>query len=272
MSRRAPLYVYVPILIWVVISLFPPFWMLLSSFKDVAEIYQMPPVWWVMPNFDAYRSALAGTDLEAYLFNSLEVAILTTALSIGLGAPAAWGLSKFRYVGGHTWFFLVIGTRMLPPVALLTPFFAVFVSLDMIDQIWALVIPYMFFNMPLAIWIMKNYFDGMPREISDAAMVDGCTNRQMFFLVALPMNIPGLALAAILVFLFSWNEFMFALVLTREAATTVPVGLTSFFADGNVIWNELSAAVMMSLVPAVVFVALFQRYIIKGIAEGALKG
>jgi len=272
MNRRAPWYVYVPILAWVVISLFPPFWMMISSFKDNAEIYEMPPTWLVMPDLEAYSRAFAETDLSHYLFNSLQVASLTTLMCIVIGAPAAWGLSKFRYTGGQGWFFLVIGTRMLPPVALLTPFFAFFIHLDMIDQVWTLVIPYMFFNMPLAIWIIKNYFDGIPREISDAARVDGCTNVQMFFSIALPMNVPGLALAAILVFLFSWNEFEFALVLTRDAATTIPVGIQSFFADGFVVWNELSAAVIASLLPAIIFVAFFQRFIIKGITEGALKG
>lgn len=272
MTRPARWYVYLPLLIWIVISLFPAYWMIESSFKNDTEIYQMPPIWWVTPDLTSYRNAFANTDLVNFIKNSLTVALTTTGLSVLLGVPAAWALSKFRYPGGNLWFYVVIATRLVPPIALLTPFFEGFIKVNLIDNVWALVIPYLFFNMPLAIWIVKNHFDGVPREITDAARVDGATYGQMFFRVALPMNVPGVVLAAILVFLFSWNEFMFALVLTQDIATTLPVGITSFFADGFVIWNQLSAAVVISLIPAIVFVILFQRYIIRGVAEGAVKG
>lgn len=272
MTKRAPWYVYIPLLIWIVISLFPAYWMTVSSFKNDTQIYQMPPIWWVTPNLDAYIKAFENTELVNYVMNSLKVALITTALSVILGAPAAWGLSKFRYPGGRFWFYLVIGTRLIPPIALLTPFFEFFLDMNLINNISALVVPYLFFNMPLAIWIMKNHFDGLPKEITDAARVDGASYPQMFFRVALPINVPGIVLAAILVFLFSWNEFMFALVLTQSEGMTLPVGITSFFADGFVIWNQLSAAVVVSLIPAIVFVILFQRYIIRGVAEGAVKG
>lgn len=272
MNRRAKWYVYVPLVAWVVISLFPALWMLESSFKDNVQIYQMPPIWWVTPNLDAFKAAFRNTELAKFLLNSIEVAGLTTILTILLGVPAAWGLSKFRYPGRKIWFYLVVGTRMLPPVGLMTPFFGLFLTLNLIDHVWALIIPYMFFDMPLAIWICKNYFDGLPREITDSAIVDGANKTQMFFRMGLPLAYPGIVLSAILVFLFSWNEFMFALVLTRQNAVTLPVGIQSFYADGFVIWNQLSAAVVTALVPAVIFVAFFQRFIIKGMTEGALKG
>lgn len=272
MSKRAAWYVYIPLLAWIIISLFPAYWMLVSSFKDNIQIYQMPPLWWVKPNLHSYILAFENTSISKFILNSLQAALLTTVLAVGLGAPAAWGLSKYRYPGGRMWFYLVIGTRMVPPIALLTPFFEIFVHFNLIDHIWALVIPYLFFNMPLAIWIIKNHFDGLPKEITDAGRIDGASHWQLFTRVALPINVPGIVLGAILVFLFSWNEFMFALVLTQTKAETLPVGITSFFADGFVIWNQLSAAVVVSLVPAILFVILFQRYIIRGVVEGAVKG
>jgi multiple sugar transport system permease protein len=264
--------VYVLLGIWIVIALFPPFWMLMTSFKTKDHVYDMPPQWFTLPKFEIYRDAFTFTPLARYIRNSMIVALSVTAVCVFVGAPAAWGLSQFKLPGNRIWFFLVIGSRMIPPIALLTPFFSLFVRLHIIDNILALVIPYVFFNLPLAIWIMKNYFDGMPRELFEAGRVDACNQLQLFLRIGLPVNVPGIVLAAILAFLFSWNEFMFALVLTQEHAVTLPVGITNFFADGFVLWNTLSAATVVSLIPAILFVAVFQRYIIRGVTEGALKG
>lgn len=264
--------IYVLLVIWLLIALFPPFWMLMTSFKTKDHVYDMPPQWFTLPKIQIYKDAFTFTPLTLYIKNSLTIALTVTAICVFLGAPAAWGLSQFRLPGGRLWFLLVIGSRMIPPVALLTPFFSLFVKFGIIDKDLSLVIPYTFFNLPLAIWIMKNYFDGMPRELFEAGRVDGCNQLQLFLRIGVPVNIPGVVLAAILAFLFSWNEFMFALVLTQQKAVTLPVGITNFFADGFVLWNTLSAATVVSLIPAIIFVGIFQRYIIKGVTEGALKG
>ena len=166
----------------------------------------------------------------------------------------------------------VIFSRMVPPVSFIIPFVIIFGNLGLKDTQLSLIITNTFFCLPFAIWVMKPFFDGVPSELEDAARIDGCDKIQLFFRVLLPIVKPGITAAAILSFLFSWKEFLFALVLTATKAKTLPIGLTDFFIDEYIEWNRLAAASTISIIPAIIFVVLFQRYLIRGMLAGSVKG
>ena len=169
-------------------------------------------------------------------------------------------------------FGLILASRLVPPISFIVPFTIIFSYLKMIDTLAVLIIAYIFFNLPFVIWILSGFFESIPQELDDAARIDGCNNISAFWRVILPLTLPGIIASAILAFLLSWNEFMFALVLTRLEAKTLPIGMYDFFADGFVRWNWLSAATMYSMVPAIIFVIFFQKHLIKGMLAGAVKG
>jgi multiple sugar transport system permease protein len=268
--KRAGIYLF--LLTFIFFSLFPALWMLDNSFKTDEEIFKMPPVWFPAISWDNYRAIFEGRPFFKYTVNSLIVSLSVTAICVGLGTPAAYGFSRFQFKGNQLMFGMILASRLVPPISFIVPFTIIFSYLKLIDTLIALIIAYIFFNLPFVIWILSGFFDSIPQELDDSARIDGCNNISVFWRVILPLTLPGIIASAILAFLLSWNEFMFALVLTRLEAKTLPIGMYDFFADGFVRWNWLSAATMYSMVPAIIFVVFFQKHLIRGILAGAVKG
>ncbi|MCP4403044.1 MAG: carbohydrate ABC transporter permease, partial [bacterium] len=246
--------IYCFLLTFIFFSLFPALWMLNNSFKTDEEIFTMPPVWFPSIDWENYRAIFTGRPFLKYTLNSLMVSLSVTAICVGLGTPAAYGFSRFQFKGNKLMFGLILASRLVPPISFIVPFTIIFSYLKLIDTLVALIIAYIFFNLPFVIWILSGFFESIPQELDEAARIDGCNNISTFWRVILPLTLPGIIASAILAFLLSWNEFMFALVLTRLEAKTLPIGMYDFFADGFVRWNWLSAATMYSMVPAIIFV------------------
>ncbi|MCD6574994.1 carbohydrate ABC transporter permease [Candidatus Aerophobetes bacterium] len=264
--------IYAFLILFIIISLFPLFWMLDTSFKSDEEVFKMPPVWFPSPvRLENYRIFLLQRPFVKYTLNSLIVALSVSALCIGLGAPAAYGFSRFRFRGNRLMFGAILSSRLVPPISFIVPFTMIFSWFKMIDTLQALIIAYIFFNLPFVIWILSGFFKSIPQELDDAARIDGCNNITAFWKVILPIARPGVIAGTILTFLMCWNEFLFALVLTRLNAKTLPIGLYDFFADGFIRANWLAAATIYTLIPAIVFVLFFQKHLIKGILAGAVK-
>jgi len=264
--------IYAFLILFIVFSLFPLFWMLDTSFKSDEEVFKMPPVWFPTIKLENYRIFLLQRPFPKYTLNSLIVSLSVAALCIGLGTPAAYGFSRFKFRGNKLMFGTILASRLVPTISFIVPFTIIFSWLRMTDTLPALVIVYIFFNLPFVIWILSGFFESIPQELDDAARIDGCSNIAAFGKVILPMARPGVIAGTILAFLMCWNEFMFALVLTRLNAKTLPIGLYDFFADGFVRWNWLAAATIYTLIPAMIFVLFFQKHLIKGILAGAVKG
>jgi ABC-type glycerol-3-phosphate transport system permease component len=264
--------VYAFLIGYIVFSLFPAVWMLGNSFKSDQEIFQVPPIYFPSVKWDSYQAIFDERPFIKYTLNSLTVSLTVTAICIGLGAPAAYGFTRYVFRGNKFMFSAILASRLVPPISFIVPFTIVFSYLKMVDTLAALVIAYIFFNLPFVIWIMTGFFEAIPQDLDDAARMDGCSNISTFFRVILPLAQPGIIASAILAFLMSWNEFMFALVLTRLDSKTLPIGMYDFFADGFVRWNWLSAATIYSLIPAIIFVVFFQRHLIRGMLAGAVKG
>jgi multiple sugar transport system permease protein len=264
--------VYAFLIGYIVFSLFPAVWMLGNSFKSDQEIFQVPPIYFPSVKWDSYQAIFDERPFIKYTLNSLTVSLVVTAICIGLGAPAAYGFTRYVFRANKFMFGAILASRLVPPISFIVPFTIVFSYLKMVDTLAALVIAYIFFNLPFVIWIMTGFFEAIPQDLDDAARMDGCSNINTFFRVILPLAQPGIIASAILAFLMSWNEFMFALVLTRIDSKTLPIGMYDFFADGFVRWNWLSAATIYSLIPAIIFVVFFQKHLIRGMLAGAVKG
>lgn len=264
--------IYLFLILYVVFSLFPIFWMLDTSFKSDEEVFKTPPIWFPSIKLDNYRIFFFQRPFFKYTLNSAVASISVFAFCLALGVPAAYGFSRFKFRGSKVAFSTILGSRLVPPISFIVPFTILFSYFKMMDTLQALIIAYIFFNLPFVIWILLGFFNSVPQELDDAARIDGCSNIGTFWRVILPVARPGIIAAGILSFLMCWNEFMFALVLTRLNAKTLSVGLYDFFADGFVRWNWLAAAAIYTLIPAIVFVLLFQKPLVKGILAGAVKG
>lgn len=260
------------ILVTLGIVLFPIYWMVQMSLKWRLEQFALPPKYLFAPSLANYRELLHG-DFMAAFWNSTVVAVWTTAISLLAGVPAAFGLSRLhaRALSARLQF-LVLAVRMAPAIVFALPFFLIFRYLNLIDTKLGLVIVYLTFNLPLVIWMLGPYFDAVPREIEEASVVDGARPWQTFLLV-LPLVMPGLVAAGINAFLFAWNEFFFALVLTRSRATTGPIAIVNFLNyESGFEWGKITAGGTLIMLPMILFAITVRKYLVRGIAAGAVKG
>jgi multiple sugar transport system permease protein len=251
--------------------LLPVVWILLTSFKAQGEVFHYPPVFWPEHiNFHHYSRVLSGPGGHA-LRDSLVVASANTLLALAVGVPTAYSISRFR-VGGQHLAFWILSIRFFPPVASAVPLFLLFRNYHMLDSYWALIIAYLTFNVPFVVWFVKGFFDDLPRDLEEAALVDGATRWRAFLGVALRLAVPGIVTAALLAFVFSWNEFLLALFLTRSQVRTLPVALANLAGGHEIQWGDIGALTVIAIVPVVLLALALQRYVVRGLTFGAVKG
>jgi len=254
------------------IILFPALVLFVTSLKTDVDALSFPPKWIFDPTIKNYVAILKTSPLVGYALNSLIVASLNTVLCLIVGSMAAYSLARFRFKGADNIAFWILSIRMMPPVAAIIPIYILMKNIGLIDTPWCLVITYLTFNLPFVVWMMKGFFEEIPREIEESALIDGCSNFSIFLRIALPLVAPGLAATAIMVFIFSWNEFLFALILTGTKAVTLPVGIIGYMKETGINWGYMTAGGILALVPVVVFMILVQKHLVKGLTLGALKG
>jgi multiple sugar transport system permease protein len=257
--------------VWLGATLYPFLWLLLLSFKTQLQAFASPPVWVFTPTFENY-GALAEQNFFRFFRNSALVAVGAMTISLALGVPAAYALSRLRFRGRRPLLLWVLMLRMVPGMAYVIPYFMIYQRLGMLDTPIALIILYTPFNLALVIWTMDAFFAKFPRDLEESAVIDGASTLQAFRRIVLPLSGPGLIATAILCFLFSWNEFLFALVITRSEAMTLPVAVTGFLAYQGAEWGKIAAATMVLLVPVLVFAFSVRRYMVGGVLAGSLKG
>ena len=261
------------IALFMLFLLAPFYWVLVASIKPQEDLIHSPPVWFpAHPTSISYSTALNHMRGWLGLENSLIIAFSVTAASVLIGTTAGYSMARFRTGGKHLAFW-VLSQRFLPPVAVVIPIFLMFRNLQLVDSRLGLIILYTVFSLPFSIWMMYAYFRQMPVELEEAALVDGCSRWQALWKVAWPLAAPGIVSAAAFAFIFSWTEFLFALVLTSSKAVTLPVviGGLSTFSQGNY-FGLACALTMVSLVPAVLLGILVQRHIVRGLTLGAVQG
>ncbi len=263
---------YAVVLAAVLLSIFPIGYLLLTSFKPPELTFAIPPVWIFKPTLQNYQDVFAGGTFTKYFTNSLVVALGTTAIALILGGFAGYGFARFRFRGAAWMRLGSLVPQMLPPITIIVPLYVLFNSLKLIDHIGALIISYLTFSIPLSIWMMTGFFADVPEELEESAMIDGCTRMGALLRVNLPIVAPGLAATAILSFIYCWNEFLYAVILTGRDARTLPVTITSFMTNKAILWGRIAASGSLVLVPVLIFALLAQRYLVRGLSRGAIKG
>jgi multiple sugar transport system permease protein len=258
------------------ITLFPIYWIAVNSFKLDLDIFAVPPVWFdFTPTLKHYRAAFIERPFLIFAMNSLIIAVATTLVSLVFGTMAGYALARFRYPGRMKYHvsFWILSTRMMPPIVTIIPLFLFFNYFSMLNTKTAVVVAYTAFNLPFATWMMKSYFQDLPVELEEAAIVDGDTRWGAFLHVALPLARPGLAATAIFILILSWNEFLLALILTQtEQSLTLPIGISGRVTQYTTYWGEISAAGFLASVPIMIFALIVQRHLVRGLSFGAVKG
>lgn len=252
-----------------VFALGPILWLIQMSLKTEAEAFRMPPRLFT-PTLQNYAGLFAGP-FPASLINSLKAALLTATLSLAIGVPAGYALARvvLRQAGAiRLW---ILGTRIAPPIAFALPFFLVFRRIGLIDTISGLSIVYLTFNLPLVIWLTQAFFEAVPRSLEEAAYTDGASPWQTAIHVSFPLAIPGLLAAGIFSFLLAWNDFFFALIVTRGSAQTAPVAIMGYVSFLGWEWGRITAGGTVVLLPSLLFALLLRKYLISGLTSGALK-
>ncbi len=254
-------------------SLAPFLWQIATSLKPDSELTLLPPILPANPTLNHYAEVFRTTSFLRIIANSAVVATLSTLLSIGVGSPAAFGLAKLQVRLKGLILLFLLSASMFPPIATVSPLYLIIRSLGLRDTLWALIVTYTSFSLPLSVWILTHFFRQIPDELYKASRIDGCSPLQSFLRIMLPLSAPGLLTAALLVFIFSWNEFLFALTFTATPnSRTIPVAIALFPGLHEVPWGEIAAASVIVTIPLVILVLLFQRRIVDGLTAGAVIG
>jgi multiple sugar transport system permease protein len=254
-----------------VFFLFPIYWLFMISFKTPDEIFAYPPVWWPA-SLQTGNYAVLFKDGDVWtVWNSLVLAGASTLAATILGTMAAYSIARFGTGGKHfaNW---VISNRMIPPIAIVFPVFLLFVKLGWIDTYHGLIVLYTAFNLPYVIWMMRGYVQDVPIELEEAALVDGCSRWQVLWKVVFPVVRGGLFATAVFTFVFAWNDFLFALILSRSQVVTFPVQVTHYFGGQSNFWAKIAAMSVLGTLPIFIVVATLQRFLVRGISLGAVKG
>lgn len=283
---------YGGVLLFGLYVLLPFSWMVISSFQTEAEIVSVPPHWLPeRPTLENYLALFIGPqvgtgrlpeqggfvpasarDLLPAMRNSAVVGSLVTLIDLVLGSMAGYAMARYRFPGRQAALYAMLALRIVPDIALMVPFFLLIRGLGLLDTIWALVVVYAGITLPFTVFIIAGYLETIPRELDDAALIDGCTPSQVLTRVLLPLAKPGLVAAAIFAFLASWNEFLVALVVTKTSRSlTLPVVVATFTSDFNISFALMNAAGVLAVVPPVVLAVLFHRYLVGGLTVGAVK-
>ena len=272
LSRRTVFYLVV--VVTILANLFPFYWMVVTSLKSWAGIFTYPPTFLPLPlDTTAYREVFEKSRLGLWLANSVAVGLPTTVLALICSTSGAYALSRFRFRGRGLTGMLILVTQMLPGTLLVIPIYLMFKAWGLLDTHLALILAYATFALPFCIWMLKGYFDTIPIELEEAALVDGCTRLQVLRHIVLPLSLPGLTVTAMFAFVLAWNDLVLAITLnTNPELRTVAVGLASFVGEYGTPWGQIMAASAVTSLPILLLFLFLQRYLLYGLTAGAVKG
>ncbi|MBM4465053.1 MAG: carbohydrate ABC transporter permease [Chloroflexi bacterium] len=280
--------IYIALITITVVMVFPIYWTFVTAFKFPRDAFTYPPKYLPYVQFEptlfAWRDVglikdptQRGTHDPTSILNTLRNSVITavgsTLVSVILGSLAAYGLARFEF---KRWknrdiAFFILSQRMLPPIVLVIPYFILYTRLGLIDTWHGLIIAHTVANLPFVVWIMRGFFRGIPKELEDSARIDGCSHFQALRKIILPLSLPGLAATSAFCTIFSWNELLFAITLTFKRAQTFPTLVAGLTHGSAALWWDISAMLLLAIVPVFIFITLFQRYIVAGLTLGALK-
>jgi multiple sugar transport system permease protein len=261
---------YALALLLVVAFLLAPFyWMVQNAFKTPLQIIKLPPELFFEPTLRNFQNVFGTQNFMRYILNSLIIGAGCTLVGLLLGLPAAYSIARYRQ---NKLAIAILMARMVPGITFLVPLFIVFRALGLVDTYASLILAHMLVGLPFIVWVMVPFFESIPRELSESAVVDGASAVRTFVSVVLPLSGPGIVTAAILSFVFSWNNFMFSIVLASNRTRTVPVAIYNFISYAQIDWGGLMAAAVVITLPVLLLAIITQRYVIRGLTAGAVKG
>lgn len=253
----------------VIILGFPVLWMVLASFKNILAISDPTQTFVFTPTISNYERLFTQNDFTPFIVNSAIIAFFATLIALLVGVPAAYAISRFT-MGKSS--LLILAARVVPGISLLVPWYFMLAQVGLVGTYPGLILAHLFVTLPLVVWIMSGFFDGLPAELEEAGQVDGLSPVGAFLRVTLPLAIPGIATSALLSVVFSWNNFLFSLVLSGNSTRTLPVALFNFISYSSIDWGGLMAASVATTIPVAIIAILAQRYIVSGLTAGATKG
>ncbi|MBD0382479.1 carbohydrate ABC transporter permease [Paenibacillus sedimenti] len=252
-----------------IVFAFPFVWMLLASFKTQAQILSTNDLLIFKPTFHNYVAVFKEYDFLQFIWNSFVVAFGSTLLSLILGLPAAYAIARHHL---HKLGLVILVARIIPGITFLIPWFILFSQIHLVDTYTALILSHMLVGLPFIIWIMISFFEALPTEIEESALIDGCTHHQVFLRIILPISGPGVITSSLLSFIFSWNNFMFSIILAGDKTKTLPIAVFNFMSYSEINWGALMAAACIITLPVLLIALVSQRYVVSGLAAGAVKG
>jgi multiple sugar transport system permease protein len=272
-SRRPRLAIghLIGLLVIIALCVFPFYWMVSASFKNQQDLLSRTPKLLFQPTLENYQRATTKFDVVASIENSLVVALTTTALALILGTPAAYAMARFEFRAKRDLWFWFITNRMIAPIVLALPLFILARNLRILDTWLVLILIYLTFNVPIVVWICTDQFRNIPKELDEAATLEGYSSFGIFWRIGIPLAAPGIAVSAIFSFIFSWNELLYALVLTRDHARTAPVVATSLMSGYELPWGQIMATGTLIVLPVIIFSLIVSRQLVRGLTMGAIK-
>lgn len=273
-TRTQTILLYLTVLAAAIVILFPIYWLLITALSSTDELTGLPPAFWPEnPDWNIFARVLSERPIGRWLFNSSIVALGSVTLSMVVSVMAGYSLSRFTMRGGQSLGFFILTAKMLPATLLVIPLFAVFRNFGMIGSLWTLVLAHSTLIVPFTTWMLKGYFDTIPRELEQAAMVDGCSPLSAMVRVILPVSTPGLAATALYAFVLSWADYAYArtFLVNSQDNWTANLGIATMRGEYTTDWNEISAAAVFVAIPIMIIYLFLERYLVGGLTAGAEK-
>ena len=261
---------YIVIIFMVFLVISPFLWIISTSLKSRLEINNPVPIIFFKPSLQNYYDAFQKSNFGKNFTDSITVSFGSLLLSLLLGVPAAYGIGRHQ-VGGKRFSFWILSTRMIPPVAVALPLYILYRDFKLLDSHLGLIFSYTLFNLSYIVWMMAGFIREIPKELDESALLDGCNVWQTLYRIILPIIGPGLVATSIFSLIISWNEFLMALILTSINVRTLPVAIATFVTDREILWGQMSAAGVLSIVPVIIFTMIIQKQLIRGLTLGAIK-
>jgi multiple sugar transport system permease protein len=272
-KRSANTLRFMIILLIIGFFLFPVYWIFVTSLKQMIEMFKLPPVWiGFTPTFENFRFVLQTMHVGRWTLNSVSISLGTMVLSLLLGVPAGYAFSRLRFRGKYLLLTFILMTRALPPVTIALPFRIIMHSMGLFGTRLAVILIDTVYNASFTTWLMAGIFENIPQELEEAAIIDGCSPMAAFFRIAVPLSLPGLVTSALFAFIYSWNDFLFAMTLTTPQTATLPIGMLSTFGMLSVGWTNMAAMGVIAVLPVVGLSLLLQKYYMSGLTFGGVKG
>lgn len=255
----------------IIASLYPTLWLLVISLKSDRAAYELPVQWFFVPDFSTYVALFADREFVAALLNSIQLTTAATLLCVVFGSLAAYALSRFSFRGSGVVTSTLVLTRLVPSFAIVLPTFFIFRTFGLLDSMFGLVLALVAFQVPLTVLIMFGILQGIPTALDEAARIDGAGVARTIFTIILPVARPGLAASAVVTFILIWNEFLFILVLAGDRLVTMPMLIATFQTDKAILWSQIAASSIISLIPIALLIVFAQRHLLSGLGAGAVR-